>query len=122
MSQENLLTSIKNLVSTVISIASTRLELVSVDVQIARSNFFGLLVMIASALFFFFLGLVMLSMFIVIYYWESNRILALGLLTAGSLFIGLILVLFIMQSLRTMPKLFEASIAELAKDREALAK
>jgi len=27
-----------------------------------------------------------------------------------------------MQSLRTMPKLFEASIAELAKDRESLSK
>jgi uncharacterized membrane protein YqjE len=122
MSQENVLSSIKNFVSTGISIASTRLELISIDVQIARSNFFSLLVMITSALFFLFLWLVMFSMFIVIYYWESNRILALGLLTAGSLFIGLILALLVMQSLRTMPKLFEASIAELAKDREALAK
>ena len=122
MSQENLLSSIKNLVSTGECIALTRLELVSVDVQIARSRFFSLLVMIVSALFFLFFGLVMFALLIVIYYWENNRMLAIGLLTASSLFIGLILALLSMQSLRTTPKLFEVSIAEFTNDREALAK
>ena len=122
MSQENLLSSIKNLVSTGTSIAQTRLELISVDVQIARSKLISLLVMIVSALFFLFFGLVMLALFIVIYSWESDRMMALGLLTGTFLVVGLILALLIMQSLRTMPKLFEASIAELAKDREALSK
>jgi uncharacterized membrane protein YqjE len=122
MSQENLLSSIKSLVSTGTSIAQTRLELISVDVQIARTKLIRLLVMIVSALFFLFFGLVMLALFIVIYSWESDRMMALGLLTGAFLSIGLILSALIMQSLRTMPKLFEASIAELAKDREALSK
>jgi uncharacterized membrane protein YqjE len=122
MSQENLLSSIKNLVSTGTLIAQTRLELISVDVQIARSKLISLLVMIISALFFLFFGLVMLALFIVIYSWESDRMMALGLLTGTFLSIGLIFAILIMQSLRTMPKLFEASIAELAKDREALSK
>lgn len=122
MSQENLLSSIKNIVATGASIAQTRLELLSVDVQIARSKFISLLVMIVCALFFLFFGLVMLSLLIVIYSWESNRILALGLITCAFITIGLILVLLVMQSLRTMPKLFEASIAEFAKDREELTK
>lgn len=122
MSQENLLSSLKNIVATGASIAQTRLELLSVDVQIARSKFIGLLVMIIGALFFLFFGLVMLSLLIVIYSWETNRMLALGLLTCGFITIGLILVLLVMQSLRTMPKLFEASIAEFAKDREELSK
>jgi uncharacterized membrane protein YqjE len=110
MSQENLLSSI------------TRLELISLDVQVARTQFISLLVMIMSALFFLFFGLVMLALLIVIYSWESDRMMALGLLTSAFLLIGLTLALLIMQSLRTMPKLFEASIAELAKDREALSK
>jgi uncharacterized membrane protein YqjE len=122
MSQENLLSSIKSLVSTGASIAQTRLELISVDVQIARTQLIRLLVMIMSALFFLFFGLVMMALFIVIYSWESDRMMALGLLTGAFLSIGLILAALIMQSLRTMPKLFEASIAELAKDREALSK
>ena len=122
MSQENLLSSIKNLVATGASIAQTRLELLSIDVQIARSKFINLLVMIVCALFFLFIGLVMLALLIVIYSWESDRMLALGLLTSGFIAIGIILTILIMRSLRTMPKLFEASIAELAKDQEELSR
>jgi len=122
MSQENLLSSIKNLASTGVSIAQTRLELLSVDVQIARNKLINLLVMIVSALFFLFFGLVMLALLIVIYSWESDRMLALGLLTTAFISIGLILALVIMQALRNMPKLFEASIAEFAKDREELSR
>ena len=122
MSQENLLSSIKGLASTGASIAQTRLELLSIDVQIARTKFISLLVMIVSGLFFLFFGLVMLALLIVIYSWETDRMLALGLLTAAFLSIGLIFAFLISQSLRNMPKLFEASIAELGKDREALSK
>ena len=119
MSQENLLSSLKNLVSTGASIAQTRLELISTDVQIARNKFISLLVMIVFVLFF---GLVMLALLIVIYSWETNRILALTLLTSGFLAVGMILAAVILQSLRAMPKLFEATISELQKDREELSK
>jgi uncharacterized membrane protein YqjE len=122
VSQENLLSSIKGLASTGASIAQTRLELLSLDVQIARSKFICLMVMIISALFFLFFGLVMLALLIVIYSWETDRMMALGLLSGAFLSIGLILALLINQSLRNMPRLFEASITELAKDREALTK
>ncbi len=120
MSQENLLSSIKNLAATGASIAQTRLELLSVDVQIARTKFLQSLVMIVSALFFLFFGLVMLALLIVIYSWESDRILALSLLTGAFISIGILLAALVIQSLRTMPRLFEASITELAKDAEEL--
>ncbi len=122
MSQENLLSSLKGLISTGTSIAQTRLELISTDVQIARGRFISLLVMIVFALFFLFFGLVMLALLIVIYSWETDRILALTLLTSGFLLVGAVLVLVILQSLKKMPKLFEATIAELQKDREELSK
>ncbi|OYY12861.1 MAG: hypothetical protein B7Y05_21415 [Polynucleobacter sp. 24-46-87] len=122
MSQENLLSSLKHLVSTGASIAQTRLELISTDVQIARAKFLSLLVMIIFVLFFLFFGLVMLAFLIVIYSWEADRILALSLLTAGFLATGCILALVVLRSLKTMPKLFEATIAELAKDRQELTK
>lgn len=122
MSQENLLSSLKNLVSTGASIAQTRLELVSLDVQIARAKFLSLLVMVICALFFLFFGLVMLALLIVIYSWETDRVLALSLLTTSFLVVGCILALVVVRSLKTMPRLFEATIAELAKDRQELAK
>ena len=120
MSQENLLSSIKNLVATGASIAKTRLELLSVDVQIARIQFLQSFVMIVSALFFLFFGLLMLALLIVIYSWESDRLMALSLLAGAFLSIGMILAALVIQSLRTIPKLFEASIAEFAKDAEEL--
>ena len=122
MSQENLLSSIKNLAATGASIAQTRLELLSVDVQIARAKSIRLMVMIVCALFFLFVGLVMLSLLIVLYYWDSNRMVALSLLTGSYLLIGFILVLLIKKSMTEMPKLFEASIAEFAKDRAELSR
>jgi uncharacterized membrane protein YqjE len=122
MSQENILSAVKNLVSTAASITQTRLELLSIDVQIARSQFMRLLVFIILALFFLFFGLVMLALLIVIYSWETNRMMALGLLSGGFLSVGLILALVVLRALKTMPKLFESSIAELAKDRQALSK
>ena len=122
MSQENLLSSIKSLAATGAAIAQSRLELLSVDVQIHRSKIIRLMVMIVCALFFLFFGLVMFSLLIVIYSWETDRMLALSILSIGFISVGLIMSLLIVQSLRTMPKLFEASIAEFAKDREALDK
>jgi len=122
MSQENLFSSLKNLLATATSILQTRLELISTDVQIARSRFISLLVMIIFALFFLFFGLVMLALLIVIYSWEADRILALTLLTSGFLAVGVILASLVLQSMRAMPKLFEATIAELQKDHEELIK
>lgn len=122
MSQENLFSALKNLVSTGASIAQTRLELISTDVQIARTQFLNLLVMVICALFFLFFGLVMLALLIVIYSWETDRVLALSLLTSGFLVVGIILALMVLRSIKAMPKLFEATIAELAKDRQELSK
>jgi uncharacterized membrane protein YqjE len=122
MSKENLLSSLKNLVLTGASIAQTRLELISTDVQIARTQFLSLLVLVITTLFFLFFGLVMLALLIVIYSWENDRMLALGLLTSSFLAVGFILLFVVLRSLKTMPKLFGATIAELAKDRQALVK
>jgi uncharacterized membrane protein YqjE len=122
MSQENLFSALKNLVSTGASIAQTRLELISTDVQIARTQFLNLLVMVICALFFLFFGLVMLALLIVIYSWETDRFLALSLLTSGFLVVGIILALVVLRSIKAMPKLFEATIAELAKDRQEISK
>lgn len=122
MSQESLLSSLKNLISTGVSFAQTRLELISTDMQIARAQFLRLLVMVVLTLFFLFFGLVMLALLIVIYSWESDRMLVLSLLTTAFLAIGIILTVIVLRSLNTMPQLFEATIAELAKDRLELAK
>jgi uncharacterized membrane protein YqjE len=120
MATEHLLSSLKGLLSTAISIAQTRLELLSSDVAVARAQFIKLLVLILFCLFCLFFGLVMLALWIVVYSSETNRIAALALLTGGFLLAGLVFGLMILRALKTMPLLFAASIAEFEKDRSAL--
>lgn len=122
MSQEHILSALKHLIFTGASIAQTRLELLSTDVQIARSKFISLLVMIIFTLFFLFFGLIMLALLIVIYSWESDRMWAISSLTGGFLAIGIVLAFVVLRSLKTMPKLFEATITELSKDQQELTK
>jgi uncharacterized membrane protein YqjE len=57
-----------------------------------------------------------------IYSWENDRIMVLSFLTSGFLAVGIILALVVLRSLKRMPRLFEATIAELAKDRQELSK
>jgi hypothetical protein len=64
----------------------------------------------------------MLALLIVIYSWENDRIMVLSFLTSGFLAVGIILALVVLRSLKRMPRLFEATIAELAKDRQELSK
>jgi uncharacterized membrane protein YqjE len=91
-------------------------------VQIARTQFINLLIMVIFTLFFLFFGLVMLALLIVVYSWDSDRMLALSLLTSGFLAVGCILALVVLRSLKTMPKLFAATIAELAQDCQEFSK
>ena len=120
MTQNTILASLKNVISSGIKIFETRLELFSTDIQIAQVRLISLLVFIACAIFFLFLGLVLLSIFIVILFWESNKLLVIGLLAAIFLLIGAILSYVVYQSFKTMPRFFEASLSELSKDRELL--
>jgi formate/nitrite transporter FocA (FNT family) len=54
-------------------------------------------------------------------YWDTHRVLVLSLMAGGFLSIGIILALFVRAQMNAMPKLFEASLGELVKDRDHLA-
>jgi uncharacterized membrane protein YqjE len=66
-------------------------------------------------------GLVLLAMLIVVLYWDTHRVLVLSLMAGGFLSIGVMLVLFVRAQMNSMPRLFEASLGELVKDRDHLA-
>ena len=62
----------------------------------------------------------MACVFVVILYWESNRLLAAGLLAALFLAAGAAGALIARRRLGERPKVLAATLAELAKDRERL--
>ena len=94
--------------------------MLSSDVAEERAHLTAILISAMVALFCLGVGVVLLVILIVVLFWESHRIAALGLLTALFLVIGAGLWSVAMHKLRNKPRLFEASIGELARDRDRL--
>ncbi|HMM47291.1 MAG TPA: phage holin family protein [Thiobacillaceae bacterium] len=112
--------SLKVLAGSLVAIVHTRLELLSNDVEEARAHFLSLLVLGLVTLFFLGVGLVLLTILIAVAFWESHRLAALGGLTAFFLLGGIGLGWLVTHKMRARPRLFEASLEELARDRQQL--
>ena len=112
--------SLKTLSVSLIGIVHTRLELLSTDVAEEREQLTSFLVLVLVALFCLGVGVVLLAILIVVAFWESHRLVALAGLTGLFLTAGVGLGRFAMHRVRNKPRLFEASLAELSKDRQQL--
>lgn len=112
--------SAKRLLSTLTSIASTRLELLANELQEERLRLTRMLLFVLSALFCFGMGVLLLTLFIVVLFWDEHRLVALGVLSVLFLGLGALMVMLLRGETETGSKLFSASLAELSKDREQL--
>ncbi len=117
---ESLLNSLKNLTVTLIAIIHTRLELISTDLEEGRERFISLLAMAFISLFSLCFGAVLLTILIVVVFWDTHRLLVLGSLTGLFLIAGAILGAAVVGRLKSMPRMFEASLAELIKDHHEI--
>jgi uncharacterized membrane protein YqjE len=115
-----LLASVRSLFSTLLGIAQTRLELLANELEEERSHLTRLLVYGLLALFFFGLGVLVLSLLIVAALWDTHRLAAI----AGVSLVHFGIALYCIKSARHLlahkPKLFSATLAEFGKDRAAL--
>jgi uncharacterized membrane protein YqjE len=117
---EGLLLSLKNLALSLVAIVHTRLELVSIDLEEGRERFISLLALTFVALFSLCFGAVLLTILIVVVFWDSHRLLVLGSLTALFIVVGVLVGAVVIRKLKRMPRMFEASLAELIKDHQEL--
>jgi uncharacterized membrane protein YqjE len=117
---EGLLNSLKNLAVTLIAIIHTRLELISTDLEEGRERFISLLAMAFVSLFSLCFGAVLLTILVVVVFWDTHRLLVLGSLTGLFLIVGAILGAVVVRRLKSMPQMFEASLAELIKDHQEI--
>jgi len=115
-----LMGSAKQLLSTLTSIVSTRLELLGNELQEERLHLTQMLFFVMSALFCFGMGILLLTMFIVVLLWDDHRLVALGALSAIFFAAGTLLAILLRSKAQAKPRLFSGSLAELAKDREQL--
>jgi len=119
-SAEGLLGSLKSLSTLVVAIAHNRLNLLSTDLEIARERTVSVLMMVLVALFCLCFGALLLALFVVVIFWDTHRLIALGSVTGLFLLIGGIYLWRVLRALKRMPATFEASLTELAKDFNAL--
>jgi uncharacterized membrane protein YqjE len=115
-----LLESLKGLVANLIALAHTRLDLLSTDLEEERAHLVSVLTMLLVALFSLGMGIVLLVILVAVAFWDSHRLLALAGLTGFFLAGGVATLGWARRRLRNKPKLFAATLAELAKDRQQL--
>ncbi|MDO8988907.1 MAG: phage holin family protein [Sideroxyarcus sp.] len=115
-----LLESLKRLAGTSLAIVQTRLELLSNELEEERLRIRQLLFYGSVALFLFGMATLLLTVFIVVLFWDSYRLQVLGGLTVLFFFAGLLAWNALLRAKRERPRLFSASLAELADDIERL--
>ena len=118
---KGLLDSLTILAGTLVAIAHTRLELLSTDLEEDRVHWTSLLVLALAALFCLGIGVVLATMLVVVAFWDTHRLLVLGVLAGSFLAAGLAAWRYAVHKARAKPRLFAASLSELSKDRQQLA-
>ncbi|AEG69906.1 MULTISPECIES: phage holin family protein [Ralstonia solanacearum species complex] len=115
-----LLASLKTLAGTVVSMAQTRLELASVELAEEKERLLGAAFLGMLAVSLIGLAIMTLTALIAILFWDTYRWQSLAVM-AALYGLGAAACLWkVRASLRNAPPLFEATLAELDKDREIL--
>lgn len=113
--------SIKNLAASLVSHLHTRLELFAIEFAEEKLRLTSLLVGAMLALFFAFMTLVLAVLFVLAAYWDTPyRLHAVAILAVLFLAGAGITGAMVRAKLKSRPRLFEASLAELYKDRQQL--
>jgi uncharacterized membrane protein YqjE len=115
-----LLSSVKNLASTLIAMGQTRLELLSNDLEEERAWLTTMLVWTLIALFSASLAVVLATLLIVVVFWDSYRLLALSIMMSVFILGAVFAWRVVCNMSKSKPRIFSASLAELSKDREQL--
>jgi uncharacterized membrane protein YqjE len=118
--QVGLFDSLKALLATLVGIAHTRVELISTEVEEQFARLVSLLVWGLVALFFAFTGVILSAIAFIVVFWDSDRVLAAAGLAVAFVLFAVIAVLGFIARAKVRPRLFKASLDELAKDRSQL--
>jgi uncharacterized membrane protein YqjE len=110
----------KSLLASLLDIVHTRIDLLATELEEERERLLAAWSMMLVALFCLGLGTLLLVFLVVVAFWDSYRIQVLAALTAVFLAGGAAALGLARSSLRSKPKLFAATLSELAKDRQQL--
>ena len=121
MASSSFVRSAGHLASDIIRHASSRLELLGLELAEERERVVALLISALMSCFFVWLAVVFAALLVIAIYWDTpHRLQAIGWMAGGSLLVAIAGVAFFMQRLKRPTALFSHSLAEFDKDRQAL--
>lgn len=112
--------SLSGLGTTVVAIIQTRLELLATDLEEDQAHVLSLLALALGAFLLLGVGLVLVTILLVVVFWDTHRLLVLGALAGCFLAAGVVAAGMALHKARNKPKPFAASVRELYKDRQQL--
>jgi uncharacterized membrane protein YqjE len=112
--------SIRSFLASWVAVIKTRVEIISVEIEEQREWIEQLLLLAVGAAFCLSMGLILLTLFVVVLFWESHPLVVLGGFTILYLGGGIVLWLTLRQKIRSKPRIFSTTSAELGKDYTAL--
>ena len=113
---------VRGLAGALISFVETRARLASSELEEQALRLSEIALWALAALFAAGIALVMLSIFAVLLFWDSHRVLAAGLVGALWFAAAAACALLARARARARPKFLSATLAELARDRSRFAK
>lgn len=112
--------SLRQLLAQIIALVQVRLELITNELSAEIQRAVRVLVWAFVALLFGALGLLLGAVTVIVALWEENRLLASALVTGGFLGVAIFAIWKVWRDVTGRPRLLEATLDELRRDREAL--
>ena len=111
---------VRSFLASWIALVKTRVEIISVELEEQREWIEQLILLAVAAAFFLSLGIILLTLFVVMLFWDKYPLVVLGGFTVLYFGAGLGLWLTLKRKMKNKPRLFATTAAELGKDYAAL--
>jgi len=115
-----LLDAIRSFLAAWVDLLKTRIEIVSTEIEEAKERLEQMVLLAVVSLFCLSFGILLLTLFVVIVFWETHRQVVLGGFAGFYLLAGVASALALRKKIKSKSKLFSTTVAELAKDQRQL--
>jgi uncharacterized membrane protein YqjE len=117
---ESLLESLRGLAHTAVALVQTRIEIFASEVDEERARLERIVMLGVIAAFCGGLALVLLVLLVAVVFWDTNRLLAIGVIAAAFALGALAALVSLRKAMVQRPKFLSTTLAELRKDEKAL--
>lgn len=110
----------QRMLAILVGMVRTRLNLLALELMEEKTRIWLMLVLTALALIFASMALLMLSLLVIVAFWDENRLLAIGSLLAFYVLAAGVTLLVLRRKAMVGSKLFAHTLGELQKDADEL--